>query len=79
MPSAAEAVSSAKALIAAGVRIVEVSLNTPGAVSAIEELSAYCADTPGTVIGAGTVIEADAVDRVAAAGARFFVAPTLLR
>jgi 2-dehydro-3-deoxyphosphogluconate aldolase / (4S)-4-hydroxy-2-oxoglutarate aldolase len=73
---AAQAVESAKALIAEGIRIIEVSLNTPGAVKAIEELSAYCANIPGAVIGAGTVLDAGTVERVGAAGARFFVAPT---
>ena len=74
-PSAAQAVESAKTLIAEGIRIIEVSLNTPGAVEAIEELSAYCANIPGTVIGAGTVLDAGTAERVGAAGARFFVAP----
>jgi Entner-Doudoroff aldolase len=75
-PGAAQAVESAKALIAEGIRIIEVSLNTPGAVEAIKELSAHCANIPGTVIGAGTVLDAGTAERVGAAGARFFVAPT---
>ena len=74
-PSATQALESAKALIAEGIRIIEISLNTPGAVEAIGELAAYCADIPGVVVGAGTVLDAGTVERVGAAGARFFVAP----
>lgn len=73
--SAAQAVAAAKALITAGVRIVEVSLNTPGAVEAIAELARHCDEASGTVIGAGTVLDAKSVEEVAGAGARFFVSP----
>jgi 2-dehydro-3-deoxyphosphogluconate aldolase/(4S)-4-hydroxy-2-oxoglutarate aldolase len=73
--SAAQAVDTAKALLGGGIRIVEVSLNTPGAVEAIAELASQYGDTPGTVIGAGTVLDATTVRRVAEAGARFFVSP----
>jgi 2-dehydro-3-deoxyphosphogluconate aldolase / (4S)-4-hydroxy-2-oxoglutarate aldolase len=75
-PGVAQAVESAKALIAEGIHIIEISLNTTGAVEAIEELSAYCANIPGAVIGVGTVLDAGTVKRAGAAGARFFVAPT---
>ena len=73
--SAAQAVDTAKALLGGGIRIVEVSLNTPGAVEAIAELASQYGDTPGTVIGAGTVLDATAVRHLAEAGARFFVSP----
>ena len=73
--SAGQAVDTASALLADGIRIVEVSLNTPGAVDAIAELSRRYGDEPGTVIGAGTVLDAKSVEEVAGAGARFFVSP----
>ena len=72
---AAQAVAAATALLAEGVRIVEVSLNTPGAVAAIAELARRYGDAPGTAIGAGTVLDVEAVEQVAEAGARFFVSP----
>ena len=75
--SAAQAVDKAEALLADGIRIVEVSLNTPGAVDAIAELARRHGDASGTVIGAGTVLDARSVEEVAAAGARFFVSPVL--
>jgi 2-dehydro-3-deoxyphosphogluconate aldolase/(4S)-4-hydroxy-2-oxoglutarate aldolase len=73
--SAAQALNAAKALLAQGIRIIEVSLNTPGAIEAVAELSGYSSDMPGTVIGAGTVLDAKTVEQVAKAGARFFVSP----
>jgi 2-dehydro-3-deoxyphosphogluconate aldolase/(4S)-4-hydroxy-2-oxoglutarate aldolase len=73
--SAAQAVAAARALLAEGVRIVEVSLNTPGAVDAIAELASDYGSAPGIAIGAGTVLDAKTVEQVAAAGARFFVSP----
>jgi len=73
--SAAQALDTAKALLTEGIRIVEVSLNTPGAIEAIAELSRHYGTAPGTLIGAGTVLDAKSVEEVADAGARFFVSP----
>lgn len=69
------AVATGRDLIDAGIRVLEVSLNTPGALEAIAELSAYAARHAGVMIGAGTVLNQDAVAQVSAAGATFFVAP----
>lgn len=68
-----EAHELGKAIISGGLPVVEVSLNTPGAVEAIERLAK---DTGGT-IGAGTVLEVSDVARVAKAGAHFMVTPNL--
>jgi 2-dehydro-3-deoxyphosphogluconate aldolase/(4S)-4-hydroxy-2-oxoglutarate aldolase len=62
-----------EALIAAAVPLLEVTLDTPGALAAIERSSAR-----GHVIGAGTVLSADDVSRSVEAGARFVVSPGLL-
>ncbi len=69
----AESVAVGEALVAAGVRLIEVPLNRPDALSAIGRLS----DAIGTraVIGAGTVLTAIEAERAAARGARFMVAP----
>ena len=73
--SADEAVLAAEALLAAGVRVIEVSLVTPGALSALTRLSESAGDE--RLIGAGTVrSRADAV-QATAAGARFLVSPGL--
>ena len=60
----------ADALAAAGLRVLEVTLDSPDALGAIERLSAA-----GHVVGAGTVLSlGDAADALAA-GAAFLVAP----
>jgi 2-dehydro-3-deoxyphosphogalactonate aldolase len=68
-----EVVDIAGALADAGIRILEVPLNSPDALSSIERL-AGSADGR-MLIGAGTVLTAAAVDDVAAAGATFVVSP----
>jgi 2-dehydro-3-deoxyphosphogluconate aldolase/(4S)-4-hydroxy-2-oxoglutarate aldolase len=75
--SAAEAVSAGRRLVDQGVRVLEVSLNTPDAVSAIATLATAFGDD--AFVGAGTVLRAEDVHRVADAGARFFVSPVLDR
>jgi 2-dehydro-3-deoxyphosphogluconate aldolase / (4S)-4-hydroxy-2-oxoglutarate aldolase len=69
---ATDAYDDAKALLTAGLSIVEVSLTTPRAVDVIAKLAR---DTPA--IGAGTVLTLDEVERVADAGAGFVVSPIL--
>ena len=61
------------ALIDGGVSILEVTLNSPGALEAISDLKRYFSDE--ITIGAGTVLSADKVDAAVAAGAQFIVAP----
>lgn len=61
------------AIIGGGLPVVEVSLNTPGALEAIRAL----ADDGRGVIGAGTVLDVADVARVAAAGATFMVTPNM--
>lgn len=69
----AEAAPVARALVDAGIRILEVPLNSPDAVTSIERLREACGND--ALAGAGTVLTPAAVDEVAAAGARFVVAP----
>lgn len=66
----------ARALAAGGVRAVEVTLTTPGAVDAIGDLAADDL-LGGCLIGAGTVLDASAARYVIDAGARFVVSPVL--
>jgi 2-dehydro-3-deoxyphosphogluconate aldolase/(4S)-4-hydroxy-2-oxoglutarate aldolase len=68
-------VEPALALFAAGIALVEISLTTPGACAAIEQLAAR--KPAGTQIGAGTVLTVSDVADVAAAGAQFVVTPAL--
>lgn len=64
----------ARALHDGGVRALEITLTTPGAVAGIAEL-AHAGD--GMLVGAGTVLDAAAARSVVDAGARFVVSPTL--
>jgi len=67
-----DALPLARALVAGGVRVLEVTLRTPAALGAI---AAIAAALPEAIVGAGTV-RSDADARAAhAAGARFAVSP----
>lgn len=69
----ADAVPLASALVAGGVRVLEVTLRTPAALESITEMSRV----PGAIVGAGTVLNARDAERAAAAGARFLISPGL--
>lgn len=70
-----EVKSHAGALIEAGLRVIETPLNSPQPFQSIRLL----ADTFGAqaLIGAGTVLNRDDVDRVADAGGRIIVTPNV--
>jgi 2-dehydro-3-deoxyphosphogluconate aldolase/(4S)-4-hydroxy-2-oxoglutarate aldolase len=63
----------AEALVAGGLPCAEVTFRTPAAEAA---LAAMAAD-PRLLVGAGTVVRPEQVDRAVAAGARFIVSPGL--
>ena len=66
-----EAEPLADALVAGGLGTVEVTLRTPAGLPALRRL----AGRSDLLVGAGTVVEAEQVDAVVAAGARFVVTP----
>ncbi len=68
----AYAVPMARALVAGGVRMLEVTLRTPVALACME---AIARDVPEAVVGAGTVRSAADAQAAAMAGARFAVSP----
>jgi 2-dehydro-3-deoxyphosphogluconate aldolase / (4S)-4-hydroxy-2-oxoglutarate aldolase len=68
----AHAVPLARALVAGGIRMLEVTLRTPVALACIE---AIARDVPEAVAGAGTVRSAAEAQAAAMAGARFAVSP----
>jgi 2-dehydro-3-deoxyphosphogalactonate aldolase len=70
-PENAEAVG--RALVEAGFRIIEVPLNSPEPFRSIEILAKAMPDD--VLVGAGTVLEPAAVDRVREAGGRLVVMP----
>jgi 2-dehydro-3-deoxyphosphogluconate aldolase/(4S)-4-hydroxy-2-oxoglutarate aldolase len=72
LADAAHAVPLARALVAGGIRMLEVTLRTKAALACIE---AIAREVPDAVVGAGTVRNAADAHAAAKAGARFFVSP----
>ncbi|MGJ8642103.1 MAG: bifunctional 4-hydroxy-2-oxoglutarate aldolase/2-dehydro-3-deoxy-phosphogluconate aldolase [Luteolibacter sp.] len=66
------AVPLAKALIAGGIDVIELTLRTP---AGMEGVKAICAEVPEMLVGVGTILTPDTVREVKAAGADFGVAP----
>jgi 2-dehydro-3-deoxyphosphogluconate aldolase/(4S)-4-hydroxy-2-oxoglutarate aldolase len=68
-----EAGAIARALVAGGLRVLEVTLRTPAALDAIRRMKLV----PGAIVGAGTVVNPAQLDDARAAGAEFIVSPGL--
>jgi 2-dehydro-3-deoxyphosphogluconate aldolase/(4S)-4-hydroxy-2-oxoglutarate aldolase len=73
--SAGEARMAADAVCDGGIPIVEITMTVPGAVDVIRELSKSAGSN--VLIGAGTVLSAEAARRCLDAGAQFLVSPGL--
>lgn len=69
-----QAVPLAKALVAGGVRVLEVTLRTDCALEAIRLIAQ---EVPGAIVGAGTVTNAEQLRQVTEAGAQFAISPGL--
>lgn len=67
-----DAVPLAKALVAGGVRVLEVTLRTP---VAIEAAKAILAEVPDAVVGIGTILNPRDLERAQALGAKFGISP----
>jgi 2-dehydro-3-deoxyphosphogluconate aldolase/(4S)-4-hydroxy-2-oxoglutarate aldolase len=76
LDSADEAYRVAEAAIDGGIRAVEVPLTVPGALGVIQRLADKYGDQ-GIVVGAGTVLDAEAAYASISAGARLLVSPQL--
>lgn len=72
-----EAVAHVAELIDAGFTLIEVPLNSPNALESIAQLAMRFGAK--AIIGAGTVLTAEQVGQVAAAGGRLIVAPNFDR
>lgn len=73
--SADEALAAVDAIRAGGIPILEITLTVPGAIEIIAGLARRLG--ADALIGAGTVLDADAAERCIDAGARFLVSPSL--
>jgi 2-dehydro-3-deoxyphosphogluconate aldolase / (4S)-4-hydroxy-2-oxoglutarate aldolase len=70
---AQDAVPMAEALVAGGLRVLEVTLRTPAAPDAIRAMKSVS----GAIVGAGTVLNPAMLAEAEAAGAEFIVSPGL--
>ena len=71
----AQAGPIAEALVAGGLPVIEVTLRTPVAFDAIRAMK----KVPGTIVGAGTVLNAADLRNSIEAGAEFIISPGLTR
>jgi 2-dehydro-3-deoxyphosphogluconate aldolase/(4S)-4-hydroxy-2-oxoglutarate aldolase len=76
----AKAAPLARALVAGGIKIIEVTLRTPRALEAVQSIAE---EVPEITVGVGSVLTAAHVDQSVEVGAQFLVSPgaslTLLR
>jgi 2-dehydro-3-deoxyphosphogluconate aldolase / (4S)-4-hydroxy-2-oxoglutarate aldolase len=68
----AKAVPLAKALVAGGLPVIEITLRTA---AGLEAIRAIAAEVPSAIPGAGTVLDPEQLAAVIRAGARFAVSP----
>jgi 2-dehydro-3-deoxyphosphogalactonate aldolase len=68
-----EAVAMGEELVGAGLRCLEVPLNSPGACESIQRMRSVLGDR--ALVGAGTVLSPAAVAEVAAAGGQLIISP----
>jgi len=71
-----DSIPLAKALLAGGVRVMELTLRTEAALGALETISR---EVPEMIAGAGTVLTPEQVKQVKSAGAAFAVSPGVNR
>src|SRR3954447_21841654 len=69
---AADAVALARALVAGGLSVIEVTLRT---LAALDAIRAIAAQVPDCVVGVGTVTRASDIAAAVAAGAKYLVSP----
>src|SRR5947199_10646714 len=71
-----QALDTARAVIAGGFQIVEITYGVPDAAEVIAQLARE--DVPDLLIGAGTVLTPEQVHESVNAGAQFLVSPCVL-
>ena len=72
LDDAKDAVPTARALLAGGVDVMEITFRTAAAADSIRAVSEQC---PDMLVGAGTVITLAQCEQAVACGAKFIVAP----
>ena len=66
------AVPLATALVEGGLKVLEITLRTPVALEAIKKIKT---EVPGAIVGAGTVINLETLEKTIEAGSEFIVSP----
>jgi 2-dehydro-3-deoxyphosphogluconate aldolase/(4S)-4-hydroxy-2-oxoglutarate aldolase len=66
------AVPLANALVEGGIKVLEITLRTSVALDAIKRIKA---EVPNAIVGAGTIINLETLDKAIAAGSEFIVSP----
>lgn len=66
------AVPLANALVEGGLKVLEITLRTPVALEAIKKIKA---EVPNAIVGAGTIINVETLDKAIEAGSEFIVSP----
>lgn len=72
MDDAEKAVPVAKALLAGGIDVMEITFRTSAARASIEAVSK---EVPEMLVGAGTIVTAEQLEQATGAGAEFIVSP----
>lgn len=72
----ADALPIAEAILASGIKVLEVTLRTPSALNVIQEIATHL---PQAIIGAGTVTNAQMLQQSRDAGAKFAISPGLTK
>jgi 2-dehydro-3-deoxyphosphogluconate aldolase/(4S)-4-hydroxy-2-oxoglutarate aldolase len=72
MDDSGRAADTAKALIAGGIRVMEITLRTPAGLESIEKAAKAC---PDLLIGGGTVLSLEQCRQAISQGAAFIVSP----
>ena len=72
LENAKDAVPTAKAMVAGGIDVMEITFRTAAAADSIKAVSENC---PEMLVGAGTVVTLEQCKKAVASGAKFIVAP----
>jgi len=72
-----QAVNITEAVKDGGIKVLEITMTVPGAISVIKELSDKYRDDPEITIGAGSILDGETARNAILAGAEFVVGPSL--
>jgi 2-dehydro-3-deoxyphosphogluconate aldolase/(4S)-4-hydroxy-2-oxoglutarate aldolase len=72
MDDAARAADTAKAFVAGGVKVMEITLRTEAGLDSIEQAAKAC---PDLLVGGGTVLSLEQCRQAVSRGATFIVSP----